>query len=522
MSDRDIDRLPPGWAVTTLGEVNDLPVSQGGPEQDFVYVDISSIDNQAKRIVEPKHLTLSSAPSRARQRLKPGDVLISMTRPNLNAVAMLPEQMAGAIGSTGFHVIRSSLVQPAFLWYLVQSFSFVKAMSDLVLGVLYPAVRPKDISAFKFALPPIEEQLRIVAEIEKQFSRLDAGIAALKRVQANLKRYRASVLRAACEGRLVATEAELARQEGREYEPADALLKRILAERRARWEADQMAKMEAQGRLPLDNAWKAKYQEPAALDKANLPELPEGWCWANVDALCSFVTSGSRGWAAYYAAAGAQFIRIGNLSRGKTALKMNDIQHVQPLQNAEGERTRLQPHDVLISITANLGSVGLVPASIGEAYINQHIALCRPLCLIDAAYLAWYLSSEGGQNRLFALQRGATKVGLGLEDIRQVALPMPPLLEQNRIVAEVERRLSIVEEVEATVAANLKRAERLRQAILHRAFSGKLVPQDPNDEPASVLLERIRAVQTTPVKPKREKTNPARNIPRQMKLDGVD
>ena len=115
---------------------------------------------------------------------------------------------------------------------------------------------------------PSPEQRRIVAEIEKQFTRLDASVAALKRVQANLKRYRASVLKAACEGKLVPTEAELAQTEGRDYEPADQLLARILSERRARWESQ-----EKRGR---------KYKEPAAPDTSNLPKLPEAWVWATV------------------------------------------------------------------------------------------------------------------------------------------------------------------------------------------------------------------------------------------------
>ncbi len=112
---------------------------------------------------------------------------------------------------------------------------------------------------YNFARPRAEQD-RIVAEIEKQFTRLDAATTALKRVQANLKRYRASVLKAACEGRLVPTEAELARKEGRDYEPADQLLQRILRERRARWEADTLAKMIASGKPPEDDRWKPQVQ----------------------------------------------------------------------------------------------------------------------------------------------------------------------------------------------------------------------------------------------------------------------
>lgn len=149
--------------------------------------------------------------------------------------------------------------------------------------------------------------------------------------------------------------------------------------------------------------------------------------------------------------------------------------------------------DILVSITADVGMVALVPEGLGEAFINQHVALCRPVSCFQPKYLAWFLASESAQRQLRELQRGATKVGLGLDDIRAVVVPMPPSPEQNRIVSAVEQVLSICDGIGAEVDRLFVRAGRLRQSILKRAFEGKLVPQDPNDEPASVLLERIRA-----------------------------
>ena len=178
--------------MSSFGELTALRVEQTGPSggEEFVYVDISSIDNQAKRIVDPKRLSPEAAPSRARQRLRKGDVLVSMTRPNLNAVAIVPPDLDGAIGSTGFHVLRANDdVEPHWLYYAVQSSSFVKSMCDLVQGALYPAVRPKDIREYAISPPPLAKQREIVAELEKQFSRLDEAVANLQRVKANLKRY---------------------------------------------------------------------------------------------------------------------------------------------------------------------------------------------------------------------------------------------------------------------------------------------------------------------------------------------
>ena len=185
--------------VAQLSDCTAPRIDQGGAPDagEFTYIDIGSIDSEEKRIREPKILTVDAAPSRAKQRLKAGDVLVSMTRPNLNAVAIVPREYDGAVASTGFHVLRATEgTDPLWLYYAVQTQAFISTMCGLVQGALYPAVRPRDIRAFAIPHPPRNRQKLIVAEIEKQFSRLDEAVAGLKRVKANLKRYKAAVLKA--------------------------------------------------------------------------------------------------------------------------------------------------------------------------------------------------------------------------------------------------------------------------------------------------------------------------------------
>ena len=345
-------------------------------------------------------------------------------------------------------------------------------------GTTFEAIRGDDLRSHPLPLPPLPQQHRIVAEIEKQFTRLDASVAALKRVQANLKRYRASVLKAACEGRLVPAEADLARAEGRDYEPAGRLLERILAERRARWETQENRR--------------GKYKEPVAPDTSKLPELPEGWVWATVHQL-SIVVSGQTPKGITEAArsrpCGTPWYRVGDMNAPGNDMYMVAASSWIHASDLAKLRLHIRPPGTIIfpkrggAIATNKKRRLLAPA----AYDLNTMGMIPADDLSD--YLWWWFQTID----LSALSDGSNVPQINHDDIQDVAVPLPPLAEQCRIVAEVERRLSVIQQAEASVETNLIRAERLRQSILKQAFSGKLVPQDPNDEPASVLLERIRA-----------------------------
>ncbi len=186
------------------------------------------------------------------------------------------------------------------------------------------------------------------------------------------------------------------------------------------------------------------------------------------------VTSGSRGWAKYYSETGALFIRIGNLTHAGIDIDLDDVQHITPPNNAEGTRTKLRTKDVLISITADLGSIGFVTENIQEAYINQHIALVRFSNPVQGKFMAWYLRSEYGQKDLLKNKRGGGKLGLGLDDIRDTPVPIVSDLVAQKTVDEIEERLSVCDSIEKTVDATLAQADAMRQSILKQAFEEKI------------------------------------------------
>lgn len=479
MNEKMAPELPQGWVWTKLMEsCQYLSTGVEKYEGKIEYYSTGSIQDGCS--IPEESFSFLERPSRANRMAQLGDILQARMA-STNKALLINEELDGKLISTGFIQLRPfncCKSMSSYIYYYIQSPDFFEQRDAFATGSTQVALTDNGARNLSFPLAPFPEQHRIVTKIEELFTQLDDGVVSLKKTQAQLKQYRQSVLKSACEGKLVPTEAELARAEGSEYEPADVLLGRILKERREKWEEEQKS---------------TKYKEPAAPDVSGFGELPEGWIWVISDAIFWFVTSGSRGWAKYYSDTGSLFLRVGNLDHDSISLDLNNIQRVKLPVQVEGTRTRIITGDILISITADVGMVALVTENIEEAYINQHVSLARSISSISSHYLAWFLASrDGGQKKFMKLQRGATKKGLGLDDIRSVNIPLPPLAEQHRIVEEIERRLSVADAIEKTIDQSLKQSERLRQSILKKVFEGKLVPQNTDDESANVLLERIK------------------------------
>jgi type I restriction enzyme, S subunit len=304
---------------------------------------------------------------------------------------------------------------------------------------------------------PLAEQKCIVAEIEKQFSRLDEAVANLKRVKANLTRYRAAVLKAAVEGHLVPTEAELARRAGRSYEAGEQLLARILAERCAE-------------EKPAVSGRKKTYAEPQPPDTSNLPELPESWVWATVGQLSQLTQYGTSA-KAEEAPIGIPVLRMGNIHEGRIVL--HSLKYL-PCGHPEFPQLLLAPGDILFNRTNSAELVGKsavykgVPKPCSFASYLIRIRLVGN-CLPEA--VAYFLNSVFGRAWIASVvSQQVGQANVNGTKLLSLVIPVPPFAEQRRIVAEVERCLSMADESEAHVEANLHRAERLRQSILGRAF----------------------------------------------------
>lgn len=382
-----------------------------------------------------------------------GDVIVAKITPCMeNGKFALASALHGgrAAGSTEFHVLRAKpALLPKYLLHFVFSPAVRRAAKMNMKGAAGQLRVPiQFFEGLHIPVPPLDVQRETVAYLDEQLSRLDASVAALHRVQANLKRYRASVLKSACEGRLVPTEAELARQEGRDFETGAQLLQGILAERRARSSA-------------------SKYREPAAPAFPELPEVPAGWHWATMPQLGELNRGKSkhrprddeRLYGGPY-----PFVQTGDVRHADGVLS----RHTQTYSELGLQQSRLWPSGTLcITIAANIAETARLsyPACFPDSIVGF-------VCESGEVMTSWvqmFLATAKQNLEKFA--PGTAQKNINLEVLQSVAIPLPPLAEQHRIVAEADRRLSLIRVAEAQVAANLARAQRLRQSILQAAFA---------------------------------------------------
>jgi type I restriction enzyme S subunit len=428
-----------------------------------------------------------------RNEIRCGDVLLSRS----NTVELVGASVLVGhcrpkllLSDKSMRLLVSDSIEQAWLQKVLTSSIARRQLSAVATGSSNSMrnVSQEKVLNVRVLLPPYNEQQRIVAKIEELFSDLDAGVAALERAKAKLKRYRAAVLKAAVEGRLT----EQWRAENPAQEPASKLLERILKERRKKWEHDQLAAYKAKDKQPPKN-WQEKYKEPAGPDTANLPNLPEGWCWATVEQLGNVQLGRQRSPKNRSKDYPTPYIRAANLT--EAGLSLTDVLDMEFKPN-EVETYQLSKRDIIVSEAS--GS----PDQVGKpALWNDELPVCcfqntvirlRPHRTTSSEFLLTVFQ-HCYFNKIFAkIAAGVGINHLSAAKFARIAIPLAPEAEQSEVVAEVERRLSILVQSESLLTTNLRRAARLRQSILKRAFEGKLVPQDPNDEPASVLLERIR------------------------------
>ena len=479
------DDLPEGWATATLGELVEPRRVKANPQAtpNAKFVGMAHVEAHTTRLLGTTTANTMKSSANAFQR---GDVLYGRLNPHLNKVHR--PDFDGLCSGEFVVLPENDAVSGAFLKYRLVAHDFLDFASHLNAGDR-PRVDFSQLQSFALALPPKTEQDRIANLLDELLGDLANANAALEHCRDKLHRYRASVLKAAVEGDLTADW----RTGHPDAEPASVLLQRILADRQAHWEKEQLRTYAERGKAPPKN-WKARYKEPVPPGLGDLPSLPRGWCWATVDQCASAIQYGSSAKPGDDSN-GIPVLRMGNLSANGD-ITLEGLKYL-PIESSNLADLYLKAGDLLFNRTNSIELVGKTATYVGipsPATFASYLIRVRLLTGLNPRLLMYMLNSYWGRQwiRRVASQT-VGQANVNGTKLSAFAFPLPSEPEQERLVSAVDEQIHAVDSLDAQVIASTAAAAKLRQAALHHAFSGKLVAQDPNDEPASCLLERIAA-----------------------------
>ena len=510
------NELPKGWIRSCIGEVcAEINSGSGFPKQhqgkstgDYPFAKVGDISRHFRSGLK----TIESADNYISEKIriqikgkafpkgsivfpKIGEALKGNYRVITDCEMLFDNNVMGVTPHTKF-------IDKKYIFYYLTTQDFGK----FSVATAVPSIRRGDIEAIEVLLPPLNEQKRIVAKIEELFSELENGIAALKTAREQLKVYRQAVLKHAFEGKL--TE-QWRKDNADKLESPEQLLARIQQERETRyqqqledWKA-AVKTWEANGKegkkpgKPREN----KYDiELGKEEEKDLPKLPNSWMWVALNELISGLPRamqsgpfGSNLKHSEFSSVGKLVIGIDNVKDGYFTIGSGN--RISDAKFAELEKYEARPGDLLVTVMASLGRTCVVPRDIEQAIITKHVyRISMEQHLLYPEFYNYLLQSHTvSRLRMFENAQGQTRLGLNSTILKELPVPLCQLEEQKLIVDYIEEKLNSITNFDNEIDNALKRAETLRQSILKKAFSGQLVPQDPNDEPASELLARIQA-----------------------------
>ena len=495
--------LPTGWVVTSLRELVSLKTGPFGSSlhgSDYVADGIPIINPmhmEGGRIsASNKHRVSVETADRLHDfKVQLNDIVIGR-RGEMGRCAVVRQRERGWLCGTGSLIVRSTIGLDAdFLQRYLSSDAVVKYLLQASVGSTMANLNQEVLMAITVSLPPRTEQTRIVDKLEELLSDLDAGVAELRAAQKKLAQYRQSLLKAAVEGRL--TEAWRAQRgpEADSEESGAQLLARILRERRARWEAKQLAKFEAQGKAPA-KGWQDKYPEPIAPNPRGLSELPKGWSWVSLDMLGEIASGVAKGTKRdeKIVVREVPYLRVANVQRGY--LDLSEMKTIPANERDIAELT-LEDGDVLFNEGGDRDKLGrgwVWRSEVPSCIHQNHVFRMRPLSPELQPELISHHGNTFGKLWFQTAGKQTTNLAsINMGMLREFPVPLAPAAEQAEILDQLQLQLVAVAEQGTSIEYALRQFAAQRKNILQSAFSGQLVPQDPNDEPASALLARIRA-----------------------------
>ena len=478
--------LPDGWQRCGLNDFAVIVMGQSPSSKTYNHDKKGIPFFQGKKEFGDLYPTINMHCSQPGKIAKPGATLLSVRAP-VGPTNLAQHECCIGRGLAAFH--PSGGIKPKFLLYLFRSIE--PTISGKGEGSTFSAITKKIIADLEFNLPPLAEQHRIVAKIEELFSELDKGVESLEKAREQLKVYRQAVLKHAFEGKLTARWRE---ENKDQLEPPEQLLARIEQERSTRYKR-QVKEWRAVGEEGAKPKAPISLPQITAKELGELPELPDGWGWTRFGLLDIELRRGPFGSSitkSMFVPSGFKVYQQGNAicrdaSRGSYFINREKYEELSGFV--------VFPGDFIVSCAGTVGRIFELPENSSAGVINQALMRVRinDRILIKRFFTRLF-ESAFFQRKVLSDAKGTAMVNLaGIKQLNLVPVAICRISEQKAIDKLLDARLSKIDQCEQVITSSLRRAAALRQSILKRAFSGQLVAQDPNDEPASALLERIKA-----------------------------
>ena len=487
------DRNPHGWVDASLAEIG-MTKTEGInpstlPNNTFELWSVPSFPTGEPEIV------VGASVGSNKQKVNPNDVLLCKINPRINRVWKVEEKNRHEqIASTEWIVFRNSFLDADFLTWRFREKRFREELCADVTGVggSLTRARPQTVKKIIVSLPPLNEQKRIVMKIEALQERSRNAREALAEVPKLVEQFKQLVLAAAFRGDLT----KAWREQNPDIEPAEKLIERIRIERRQKWEADQLAAFKAKGKTPPNN-WQSKYKEPSSIATAESPGTPVGWRQLTFGDLFDFKGGSQPPKSTFISEPEEGYIRL---------LQIRDFKSDKyPAYIKDADKwPKCTEKDIMVGRYG--ASVGQILSGMSGAYNVALVKLLYPEGNLSRGWVWYLLQSDVFQHPLKLLSRSAQN-GFNKNELAIFPITLPPVDEQGQIATRIESLFAYADSIQEQAKASLEELDRLDQSILAKAFRGELVPQGPTDEPASALLERIKAERAaaTPVRKKRKR-----------------
>ena len=466
------DDLPSQWVEAPLLQVVDS-VATGVPEFKGSVEYFSTGSIQSDGSIAEGDYTFASRPSRANRWAKLDDVLQARMQ-FTDKPLLIEKRFENKLFSTGFLQLRANpiLCKPRYLRHYVASPKFLKQRDELATGSTQVALTDNGAKGLTIPLAPPREQERIITKLDEVLGKLESSQKRLAKIPVLLKRFRQSVLAAACSGRLTA---DWRQEQPEQFDASELIAELELAHKNAG------GHKKGNAAPPTDEA-----------HDLTAEELPPTWELSDLrTAVCpdrpityGILKPGPD------IPDGVPYIRVADFPNDK--LNLNTIRRTTRDIEKAFARARLRYGDILLSIRGTVGRVCVVPRELEGANITQDTARLSIQPALNSSFVIWFLRSSPTQKRMQKALKGVAVRGINIGDVRALQLPVPPLLEQNEIVRRVESFFALADQIEARFQKAQAQVDKLTPSILAKAFRGELVPQDPSDEPASVLLQKIK------------------------------